>query len=152
MDPQKQPDNVSTKILYNRIKRGLTLLMFLMLLIILSIPGVLRLLYRADSQVALGHAKSVRTAIQVTGMEWYGGDKTFCDASSKGGVAEGLYEEILMLSKAPGDFQVVETDESGYQVQQFIYREGEFTVWFQAEPRSYKVYHDSLMIDTGEEE
>lgn len=32
-------------------------------------PGVLRLVYRADAQVALGHAKSVRMAIQVTGTE-----------------------------------------------------------------------------------
>ena len=61
----------------------------------------------ADAQVALGHAKSVRLALQVTGQECYGRSGTFFDASQEGGVAESIRTEVLNLSKAPGDFWVL---------------------------------------------
>lgn len=135
---------------YRRIRMTLIILSTILLCIVLLIPGVLRLIYRADSQVALGHAKSVRMAFQVTGTELYGRNGTLCDASQEGGVAEGLYEEILQLSNAPGDFWVLQTDESKVNVTQFVYTEGEYTVWYQADPQKYTVYHENTMIDTGE--
>ena len=45
---------------YRWIRSALNVLLILLLTIVLIIPGVLRLIYRADSQVALGNAKSVR--------------------------------------------------------------------------------------------
>ena len=51
-------------------------------------------------QVALGHAKSVRMAIQITGTEQYSKGKGFCDATREGGVSEALYQKILNLSDA----------------------------------------------------
>ena len=116
------------------------------------IPGVLRLMYRADSQVALGHAKSVRMAFQVAGTETYGENQMFCDITRPGGVTESVYKEVLALSKAPGDFWVLQTDETGYKVLQFVYREGEYTVWYQADPSSYTVYHDNTMINSKTDE
>ena len=143
----KQP--MTTK--YRWIRLALNVLLILLLIIVLDILGVLRLIYRADSQVALGNAKSVRIAFQVTGTELYGSNGPFCDASWKGGVATGLYDEIIKLSKVPGDFWVLQTDETGYQVLRFIYQEGEYTVWYQADdPSPYKVYHEETMIDTGD--
>ena len=52
--------------------------------VVTVIPGVLRILYRADAQVALGHAKSVRLVLQMTGRETYGESRSFCDASREG--------------------------------------------------------------------
>lgn len=139
-----------TKTAYGWIRSGLTGLCILLLVIVTVIPGVLRLLYRADAQVALGHAKTVRMAMKATAIEQYGVKNSFGDASCEGGVAEGLYEDILMLSKAPGDFWILQTDEDGYEVLQFVYREGEYTVWYTAEPGRYTVYHQDTMIDTGD--
>lgn len=136
---------------YRWIRSALNVLLILLLTIVLIIPGVLRLIYRADSQVALGNAKSVRVAFQVIGTEAYGSNGPFGDVSHKGGVADGLYDEIIKLSKAPGEFWVLQTDETGYQVLRFLYQEGEYTVWYQADdPSPYKVYHEETMIDTGD--
>ena len=137
---------------YRWIRSGLLILMVLMLATVTVVPGVLRLLYRADSQVALGHAKSVRMAFQVAGTESYGGNRKFCDITKEGGVTESVYTEVLELSKAPGDFWVLQTDETGYKVLQFVYREGEYTVWYQADPSSYTVYHENTMIDSKTDE
>lgn len=148
--PSTQSQSTTTT-KYRWIRSALNVLLILLLVIVLVIPGVLRLIYRADSQVALGNAKSVRIAFQVTGTERYGSNGPFGDASQKGGVASGLYEEIIKLSKVPGDFWVLQTDETGYQVLRFIYQEGEYTVWYDADdPSPYKVYHEETMIDTGD--
>ena len=88
------------KISYRRIKKSLTILTILLLTLFAGAPGVLRLVYRADAQVALGHAKSVRMAIQITGTEQYSKGKGFCDATQEGGVPEALYQKILNVSEA----------------------------------------------------
>lgn len=143
-------NNLKQKMKYRWLRMALNILVVTLLVIVLLIPGVLRLMYRADSQVALGNAKSVRMAFQVIGSELYGSNETFGDASQKGGIREGLYEEVIRLSKAPGEFWVLQTDETGYQIQKFIYVEGEYTIWYQADaPSSYTVYHEDVMIDTG---
>lgn len=59
---------------------------------------------------------------------------------------EGVYEDVLFLSKAPGEFWILQTDESGYRVQKFIYQENEYTVWYDRSTHVYTVYHDRLMI------
>lgn len=146
--PTSTTQNRTTK--YRWLHTALYTLLVILLLIVLLVPGVLRLIYRADAQVALGNAKSVRVAFQVIGTEKYGSNGTISDASKQGGVTDGLYEEILKLSKAPGDFWVLQTDESGCDVQKFVYQEGEYTVWYQADASSpYKVYHEQTMIDTS---
>ena len=72
-----------TKISYRWIKKFLTFFIILLLTLFAGAPGVLRLVYRADAQVALGHAKSVRMAIQITGTEQYSKGKGFCDATRR---------------------------------------------------------------------
>ena len=134
---------------YRWIRSALNVLLILLLTIVLIIPGVLRLIYRADSQVALGNAKSVRLALQVTGKESYGRNDTFTDASQEGGVTESVRKEVLMLSKAPGDFWVLQMSDDGYTVDKFLYCEGEYTVWYTRSPESYTVYRREQM--TGSE-
>lgn len=63
----------------------------------------------------------------MTSTGQYGGSAPFADAAKQGGVAEGVYEDVLFLSKAPGEFWILQTDESGYRVQKFIYQENEYT-------------------------
>ena len=58
-----------TQFKYCWIKCLILILIIILLAIVTVIPGALRLLHRADAQVALGHAKSVRLALQVTGQE-----------------------------------------------------------------------------------
>lgn len=104
------------KNIYRWIKKSLTFLTILLLTLFAGAPGVLRLVYRADAQVALGHAKSVRMAIQITGTEQYSKGKSFCDATQEGGVPEALYQKILNLSDAPGEFWVLQVGNDGYKV------------------------------------
>ena len=139
-----------TQIKYRWIKSFILILIIFLLAIVTVIPGALRLLHRADAQVALGHAKSVRLALQVTGQECYGRNGTFLDASQEGGVAEGIRTEVLNLSKAPGDFWVLQTAKDGYTIEKFVYKEDEYTVWYTKEPKSYTVYYDDHMA--GKEE
>lgn len=142
--------NKSTQTKYYWLRNGLLILIIFLLAIVTVIPGALRLLHRADAQVALGHAKSVRLALQVTGQECYGRNDTFLDASQEGGVAEGIRTEVLNLSKAPGDFWVLQTAKDGYTVEKFVYKEDEYTVWYTKEPKSYTVYYEDHMA--GKEE
>jgi hypothetical protein len=108
---QQKRDNIK-KHIYHWIRKFLTILTILLLPLFAGAPGVLRLIYRADAQVALGHAKSVRMAIQITGTEQYSKGKGFCDATLLGGVTEALYQKILNLSDAPssGCFRSETTD------------------------------------------
>lgn len=144
---QQKRDNTK-KHIYRWNRKFLIILPILLLTLFAGVPGVLRLVYRADAQVALGHAKSVRMAIQITGAEQYSKGKGFCDATREGGVSEALYQKILNLSDAPGEFWVLQVGNDGYKVKQFVYREGNYTVWYQANPRSYQVYRGDEMIST----
>lgn len=59
-------------------------------------------------------------------------------------------QKCLILSKAPGDFWVLQMAEDGYTVEKFVYREGDYTVWYTLEPKSYTVYYEDYMA--GKEE
>ena len=43
---------------------------------------------------------------------------------------------------------MLQTDESGYEVLRFLYREGDFTVNYCKEPLSYEVYYQQSYIQT----
>lgn len=139
---------------YDFAVRLMTVAALILLSIVLVLPVALRLLYRADAQVALGNAKVVRMALQAVGTECYGMDTEFGDATSEGGVTEAVYREVLMLSKAPGDFWVLQLGKDGCTVERFLYRENEYTVYYQEHPVSYQVYREENYIRThmGDEE
>ncbi len=128
--------------------RILEILIIVLLAIIAVIPGVLHIMYRADAQVALGNAKLVRTALEMTAMEAYGDNKPLSDPTSERGITEEAYKNVLMTSKVPGDFQVTQVDVSGYQVLRFFYREGEYMVVCRTTPVSYEVLRGEIYINT----
>ena len=112
-------EKLSMKTKYRWIRFILTTLTVIMLAIVTVVPGVLRLMYRADSQVALGHAKSVRMALQVIATEQYGRREVLCDASQEGGIANGLYEEIITLKKECVDLFTGEKKEGNVTLKPF---------------------------------
>ena len=145
--PSINPNNKKTA--GKRLIRFLTLLVILLAVLTASVPGILTIMRRADAQVALGNAKSLRIALQAASTEAYGSGRSFRSLSGTGGVTEEVWREVLLRSKAPGDFWVLQTDESGYEVMRFVYQEGDFTVTYCKEPLSYEVYYRQPYIQTS---
>lgn len=148
------PDkSLTSKTFSNRFSAGYlsrfpAVLVLILAILTASIPGVLTLMRRADAQVALGNAKSLRIALQVASTECYAAGRPFCDRTAEGGVTAEVWQQVLMDSKAPGDFWVLQTDESGYEVRRFLYQEGDFTVRYCKEPLTYEVYYQQSYIRT----
>lgn len=113
-----------------------------------SVPAILAVMRRADAQVALGNAKTLRLALQTASTEAYAAGEPFGDASQTGGIAVDSWRKVMMSGKVPGDFWVLQTDESGYEVLRFLYREGDFTVSYCKEPLTYEVYYRQAYIQT----
>ncbi len=128
--------------------RCLSLLLLILTVIVAAIPGVLYIMRRADAQVALGNAKSLRMALDAAATEHYGSGKPFRDASAFGGVTEEVWRQVITDSNVSGDFWVLQMDESGYEVQSFYYQEGDFTVTYLREPLTYKVFYQQEFIRT----
>lgn len=133
---------------YRKISQGLVVAIVVLFAVVVTIPGALQVLCRADAQVALGNAKSVRFALQTVAKENGGFGEGVLDAGGEGGIAEGLYQEVLLCSKAPGDFWVLQAQEGGYDVMRFVYREGDFTVWYDGRDQSYRVEYGKVYIRT----
>lgn len=148
---QSKSDSQSKSAKRELLTKLLTAAIIILMVLTAVVPGALRLLYRADSQVALGNAKLLKTTLMAVSKEAYGADRKFGDLTGEGGLSEKLYREVLVLSKVPGDFQVLQTDESGYEVQSFLYKEGDIAVYYRSDPGDYEVYHLETYIDTGEE-
>lgn len=128
--------------------RILTVIILILAVLVAAIPGTLVLMRRADAQVALGNAKSLRMALDTASMETYASGEPFRDISSNGGVTEEIWREVITDSKVPGDFWLLQTDKSGYEVQSFLYREGDFTVEYCKEPLTYEVSYRQNYIQT----
>lgn len=118
--------------------------------IVAVLPGILLMMRRADAQVALGNAKSLRLALQVAGTEAYGARQPFFDASQESGLVKDAWTKVLTDSKVPGDFWVLQTDKSGYEIRRFLYQEGDFFVMYQKDPLIYEVYYQKSYIKTRE--
>lgn len=148
--PNDQPTNqtYNQTVKARRAVKFLSVLVLVLAVLTAAVPGTLTIMRRADAQVALGNAKSLRIALQVASTEAYGAGRPFRDPSLEGGVTEEVWRKALMDSKAPGDFWVLQTDESGYEVLRFLYREGDFTVSYCKEPLSYEVYYQQSYIQT----
>ena len=73
---RNENESFQISIQYRILRMVLLVLVVILPAVVTVIPGVLRILYRADAQVALGHAKSVRLVLQMTGKESYGGRRS----------------------------------------------------------------------------
>lgn len=132
----------------NRITRYLSILVLILAVVTAAIPGTLVIMRRADAQVALGNAKSLRIALDIAATEAYGAGRPFRSASQEGGVTEEVWRKVIVDSKVPGDFWVLQTDESGYEVLRFLYQEGDFTVSYSKEPLTYEVHYQQTYVQT----
>ncbi len=128
--------------------RALSVIVLILAIVTASVPGILAIMRRADAQVALGNAKSLRLALQMASTEAYAAGYPFGDASQIGGVTEESWRKVITDSKIPGDFWVLQTDESGYEVLRFLYQEGDFTVSYTKEPLVYEVCYRQTFIET----
>ncbi len=128
--------------------RALSVIVLILAIVTASVPGILAIMRRADAQVALGNAKSLRLALQMASTEAYAAGHPFGDASQIGGVTEESWRKVITDSKIPGDFWVLQTDESGYEVLRFLYQEGDFTVNYTKEPLVYEVCYMQTFIET----
>lgn len=131
-----------------RLTQILTVTVLILAVLTAAIPGSLAIMRRADAQVALGNAKALRLALQVAATESYAASRPFRDPSREGGVTEEVWRRVLVDSKVPGDFWVLQTDESGYEVLRFLYREGDFTVSYCKDPLRYVVSYQEPYIQT----
>lgn len=149
--PNEQPlDTLYTKkSKTQRMTQLLTAAVLVLAALVAAIPGALAIMRRADAQVALGNAKSLRVALQVASTEAYGAGRPFGDVTARGGVTEEVWQAVLMDSKVPGDFWILQTDESGYEVERFMYQEGDFTVSYCKEPLTYEVHYRQMYIQTS---
>lgn len=132
------------------LSRYLSILLLVLTVIVAAIPGTLYIMRRADAQVALGNAKSLRMALDTAATEHYGSGKPFRDTASFGGVTEEAWRQVITDSRVPGDFWVLQMDESGYEVQRFCYQEGDFLVTYCREPLTYEVFYQQEFIRTSE--
>ena len=147
----EQPTNTSytKKSKSKHIIRFLTITVLVLAVLVAAVPGTLVIMRRADAQVALGNAKSLRVALQVASTEAYGAGRPFGDVTARGGVTEEVWQAVLMDSKVPGDFWILQTDESGYEVERFMYQEGDLTVSYCKEPLTYEVHYRQMYIQTS---
>lgn len=142
-------DSYAVKSKNRRITRFLSVLVIVLAVLTAAIPGALAIMRRADAQVALGNAKSLRVALQVASKEAYGEGRPFRDGAAPGGVTGEIWRSVLTNSRVPGDFWVLQTDESGYEVVRFIYWEGDFTVSYCRDSPTYEVCYRQAYIVTG---
>lgn len=142
--PPAEDENHPTK----HLTRPLSILLLLLTIIVASIPGILHIMRRADAQVALGNAKSLRMALDSAATAHYGSGTSFFDASSFGNVPEEVWRQVITDSKVPGDFWVLQMDKTGCQVQRFYYQEGDFSVTYCREPLTYEVFYQQEYIRT----
>ena len=74
---------------YNKTEKNKRSVKFLSVLVLIlavltaAVPGTLTIMRRADAQVALGNAKSLRIALQVASTEAYGAGRPFRSASQE---------------------------------------------------------------------
>lgn len=148
LKPLFTPQPADEKQSANRLPQALSILLLLLTTIVAAIPGVLHIMHRADAQVALGNAKSLRMALDATATVHYGSNQPFCDTSSIGGVTEEVWRQVITDSKVPGDFWILQMDKNGYEVQRFYYQEGDFTVTFCRKPLTYEVFYQQEIIQT----
>lgn len=144
-----QNNNFPNNQKHSQLRLVLTVITILLAILVAGIPGALTIMRRADAQVALGNAKSLRIALAAASTRCYAAGRPFADSSCEGGVTEDVWREVLTDSKVPGDFYVLQTDQSGYEVLRFSYQEGDFTVLYCKEPLTYEVYYRQLYIQTN---
>lgn len=147
----RQSEKAETpSIQYHTAVKTLSVIVIILAVLVTAVPGVMRMLYRIDANGALGNAKLVRLALQTEVTESYGWETSLGDIAGHGGISDEAYQEVLKLTKVPGDFWVLQVSEDRTKLLRFIYQEGDYLVVYNADPLSYQVYRGEKYIDTNE--
>lgn len=88
--------------------------------------------YRIEGRALLGRAKNVELAIRLVGIEYYGYGSTPYDSARTSNLKEEAEREILRHAEASGDLWVQAWDGETNAPTAFIYREGNFLVFYEA--------------------
>jgi len=138
-DEEWTPDPPVVPVKYGAASWWLTVICIALAALVALAAGGLVLMRRTDAYAALGSARTVRFALDSLSTEAYSSGLPFADPAQPGGVAEGLYAQTLLLSGAPGDFQLLQTGADGYGVVRFTYTEGDLAVTYTADPLTWTV-------------
>ncbi|MDE6949564.1 MAG: hypothetical protein K2P64_01365 [Lachnospiraceae bacterium] len=88
--------------------------------------------YRIEGRTLLGRAKNVELAIRLVGIEYYGYGSTPYDSARVSNLKEEAEKEILDHAEAGGKLLVQEWDKETNEPTAFMYREGDFVVFYEA--------------------
>lgn len=86
---------------------------------------------RIEGRTLLGRAKNVELAIRLVGIEYYGYGSTPYDSERMSNLNEDAEKEILDHAEADGDLWVRGWDGETNRPTAFIYREGDFLVFYE---------------------
>lgn len=133
MANEKKNDKLPYQQRYIAAPTWITVICIVLLAAVLFGALYLFLLYQMDGRDALANAKAVRLALESTSKTQEALGLRFSDPSRQGGVAEGLYADIMSLADIPGDFQILQTGPGGYGLKRFAYTQEKVTVYFDAD-------------------
>lgn len=86
---------------------------------------------RIEGRTVLGRAKNVELAIRLVGIEYYGYGSTPYDSGRMSSLKEDAEIEILHYAEADGDLWVREWNGETNEPAAFIYREGNFFIFYE---------------------
>jgi len=138
-DEERAAARKAAPIKYGAVSWWLTAACIVLAALVVIAAGGLVLMRRADAYAALGSAKTVRFALDSLSQEARAAGRPFADPARPGGVAEGLYAQVILLSGAPGDFRLLQTGPDGYGAARFTYTEDGLTVAYAADPAAWTV-------------
>ena len=82
----------------------------------------------SGARTALAHAKDIRVAMKLVSLEFYGGDGSIFDPSTKNGLAENAVSKIQTVLPVKGDIYLTAWDYENNIPLSFSYREGKYLV------------------------
>ena len=88
----------------------------------------------AQTRTLLAQAEAVRTAAYAVALDCIADSQPFADQRGPFGFAPQVREEILALCGGEGELYLLQIDESGYNVEQFLYVQDGFAVHFRNNP------------------
>lgn len=127
----------------------LVVLMAGALVLAIIISGLLQIMQRSEARQALANAKAARLAAFAISAQQQSSGAPFADNTRPDGLAKGVQEQILLLSKVPGDVEIAQTESDAYGVVRMIYNEYNYMVVYSATEETWRVYRQQTIIDAG---
>lgn len=102
----------------------------------------------SEARSVLYSAKLARLSAWSVSAECYGAGKPFSDFSAESGFAGETPERIRELCSCEGEFRLLQTDETGYEILCFSYTENGYTAVYRGtrQEGAWQVYRNSELI------